>query len=296
MRQRALVALSHTKEDAALLTYARLLADCGLLRETRFLHVPPRDCDAAHRAILQEAVEAEVQRYFGVPEGRHIGSCHVEPGERVDTVMECAQRWGSDVVVLGHRRARSGQRSLARRLAMISPCSVWLAPEGAPVRLRRILAPVDYSDHAADGLITALDVARAAKVEQCLALHVTFDESLDRSAEHQAAFTQRQRQAFEGFLRDIDTSGVPFEWAIEESPRPAQAILEQAANRDSDLIVMNTRGRSRAASILLGSVTTEVIVGTRVPILVVKHYGAMMGLFAALKESQFWNRPNPKSN
>jgi nucleotide-binding universal stress UspA family protein len=76
----------------------------------------------------------------------------------------------------------------------------------------------------------------------------------------------------------------------------AGTILYTAEQRGADLLVMNTRGRSPAAAILLGSVVTQGIVETKVAILVVKHFGAMMNLFQALQQSQFWARHNPKTN
>ena len=48
-----------------------------------------------------------------------------------------------------------------------------------------------------------------------------------------------------------------------------------------DLIVMATRGRSRSAAILLGSVTEEMILATGVPLLAVKHFGARLGVLQA---------------
>jgi sulfate permease, SulP family len=50
---------------------------------------------------------------------------------------------------------------------------------------------------------------------------------------------------------------------------------------------MATRGRSRSSSILLGSVTEEMILETRVPILVVKHFGARLGVLQALLDRRF---------
>lgn len=294
-QQRAIVALSHTAEDVQLLAYARLLTERGLLREIRFLHVLPPETDSSNLDSVKESLEASVESNIGAIE-RRTAFVHVERGDRLDTTIECAQKWRSDVIVLGHRRSRSGQRSLARRLAMISPCSVWMVPEGAPIRLTSIIAPVDFSDHAADGLVTAMNVGSAMNAEECIALHVDFDESLDISDEHREAYRLRQREKFQDFLRGIDTDGVPFDWIWRESPHPARVILEEAAKREADLIVMNTRGRSRAASVLLGSVTTEVIVNTTIPILVVKHFGAKMDLFTALREGQTWNRRNPKTN
>ena len=55
---------------------------------------------------------------------------------------------------------------------------------------------------------------------------------------------------------------------------------------------MSTRGRSRSSAILLGSVTEEVIISTRIPLLVVKHFGARMGLLEALLDKDFLRKGN----
>jgi hypothetical protein len=58
---------------------------------------------------------------------------------------------------------------------------------------------------------------------------------------------------------------------------------------------MSTRGRSQAASVLLGSTTSDVIAGTHVPLLAVKHYGSKMTLLEALLNHRLWE-PAPKTN
>jgi hypothetical protein len=49
-----------------------------------------------------------------------------------------------------------------------------------------------------------------------------------------------------------------------------------------DLIVLNSRGRSASAAILLGSVAEETLIQSAVPVLTVKHFGARMGVLRAL--------------
>jgi SulP family sulfate permease len=69
---------------------------------------------------------------------------------------------------------------------------------------------------------------------------------------------------------------------FEEGAHVAHAINRVAEAHGCDLVVMATRGRSRSAAVLLGSVTEETIIETRIPLLVVKHYGAQLGVIRAL--------------
>jgi nucleotide-binding universal stress UspA family protein len=202
----------------------------------------------------------------------------------------------SDVILLGHRKSRNGQRSLARRLAMIAPCSVWLVPEGSPDRLSRILVPVDFSSHSADALGLATSLAARSGHKECLALHVYFDPSMVRYDEHVGEVLGHERAAFETMLAAIDCHGVSVEPVFEESTKASQAILRVSHERNCDLIVMNTRGRSRSAAVLLGSVTSETMAATTVPLLAVKHFGSRMTLMQALLNHRFWEEPAPKSN
>ena len=58
---------------------------------------------------------------------------------------------------------------------------------------------------------------------------------------------------------------------------------------------MSTRDRSRA-SILLGSATARAMSETPVPILVVKHFGAKLSLFQALRDHKLWSEQSLKTN
>jgi hypothetical protein len=53
---------------------------------------------------------------------------------------------------------------------------------------------------------------------------------------------------------------------------------------------MPCRGRSRSAAILLGSVAEDTIIGTKIPLLIVKHFGAKLGLLQVLLDRSFRTR------
>jgi nucleotide-binding universal stress UspA family protein len=61
--------------------------------------------------------------------------------------------------------------------------------------------------------------------------------------------------------------GIAVELA-ESSGDPAEAIVEAAAERDADVIVLAARKRSPTGKLIFGSVTQAVILGTDRPVLV----------------------------
>jgi nucleotide-binding universal stress UspA family protein len=276
-----------------------MLAELGFARHYHFLHVrtPARIVEESQSdAQVQHYLERSVNEAFASTTRDVSASCHVVTGVRVDSILEFITLHRCDMALLGHRRARSGQRSLARRLAMIAPCSVWLVPEGAPVSITGVMVPIDFSDHAADSVTVATSIARAAGLADCLAVHVFSDPSMIRYDERIDEIRQNEQQAFEDFIAPIDRHGVEVHPAYVEGNNVAGTLLHAATKHGSDLLVLNTRGRSRSASILLGSVTSQVMVESPIAVLALKHFGAMMNLFQALQQSQMWTRPNPHTN
>lgn len=297
--KRTVVLLSATAADLPLITYARILAKLGFARHYYFVHVrtPARVADEQQTdAHVQSQCEQQIGETFGSPGIQATWSCHVLRGVRIDTILEFVTQHQIDIALLGHRKSRSGQRSLAKRLAMIAPCSVWLVPEEAPISITSILAPIDFSDHAADSLSVATSIARAAGLEECLALHVFSDPLTIRYDERINEIRHNETEAFQKFVTPVDRNGVEVVPTFMEGNDVGNTILHAAKRHGSDLLVMNTRGRSRSASILLGSVTSQVMEECPIAVLAVKHFGAMMNLYQALQSSHVWTRPNPKTN
>jgi nucleotide-binding universal stress UspA family protein len=291
------IALSLTTPDEGLLKYASMLAQLFEWRDIHFAHVAVADEAAAWDAQpWQGRLRQEVDRHFGKLAPHCRAQFHAAQGARLDQLLQLSSIHSRDVVVMGHRRARSGRRSLARRMAMISPASVWLVPEGASPQIKNIVVPTDFSQHSADALGVAVQIAEAAGIQEIRAVHIFFDPSTIRYDEHVAQVVGNEEAAFEKFLADVDARGVRVEPVIQEGTHPAQDILRAAKRFNTDLIVMNTRGRSNAASVLLGSVTSDTMAATHVPLLAVKHYGARMTLMQALMNHHLWEQDAPKTN
>ena len=139
--------------------------------------------------------------------------------------------------------------------------------------MRKILVAIDGSDHAGKALDLAVDLAKTYQAELTI-LHVVAYEMMPdemrklASAEHmhledaEAQF-HYQRSAFgdqltREALARARTAGVKDVEALSAEGGPAERILDVAAARGVDAIVLGRRGRGHLAGLLMGSVSHKV--------------------------------------
>jgi SulP family sulfate permease len=290
-----MVGLTRTDADAGLIRYAAMVARMGTADRVDFVHVTPTPAGPApssdHEGILDEVQGAVRADFGGVPEATRV-HCEVLSGPLLDRLLSFAMAKKVDLLLVGHQRSHPGKWLLARRLAMKAPCSLWMVPEGSPPSITRILSPIDFSEHAADALRVATSIARACGHAECIALHDYFNAATIGYEGYAQVIRNEEDRAYRQFMASVDQGGVEVTPLFEEGANIAQLIVRVAREQGVDLIVMSTRGRSRSASILLGSVTEETIIATDIPLLVVKHYGAQMGVIEALLDRDFLRKGN----
>lgn len=136
-----------------------------------------------------------------------------------------------------------------------------------------ILLGVDGSEHALSAAKTAGDLARTMNAE-ILRIVVAYDPVPPYLGEPnmQAAISGRMNEAESVIEKAIQAVGeIPGEVHTEilEGP-PAEAILEVASTRNSDLIVMGSRGLGRLAGALLGSQSQKVVRHAKCPVLIIR--------------------------
>lgn len=288
---RLTVAASRTPADAGLVRYAALVSRLAEIREVCLVHV--LSSAAIGPASTHAAVEAELGAVAAAEFASGAPSTAVRSavltGPLTDRLLTFVAESQTDLVMVGHGAGHSGRRALARRLAMQAPCSVWMVPDGSTASISRILAPIDFSPHSADTMQTALSLARASGAA-CVPLHVYFNEAVATYEEYEEVLRGEERAAYDQFIAPLDSRGVALTPMFEEAANAAHAIERVAQREAADLIIMGTRGRSRSASILLGSVTEQTLIETRLPLLAVKHFGARMSVLEALLDRGFLYR------
>jgi nucleotide-binding universal stress UspA family protein len=141
---------------------------------------------------------------------------------------------------------------------------------------KQILVPLDGSALAERALPVASRVAHASGGALLVLRVIPSAELLAPPAASLAIPTAAEHERASAYLRTIaqrpDLAGLPTESVIREGD-PAATILEEAASRHTELIILGSHGRTGLLRWVLGSVAERVARHAALPVLVVRADG-----------------------
>ena len=146
------------------------------------------------------------------------------------------------------------------------------------IQLKRILVPTDFSEHSERAAAYAVELARRFQAEEVHCIHVS-DIPADLLATSAYYMTgpseqfieqvrQESRKSLESFVQK-NLAGVPVKTAFLEG-RPFVEIIRYAREKNIELVVIATHGRTGLKHALFGSVAEKVVRKAPCPVLVVK--------------------------
>jgi len=133
---------------------------------------------------------------------------------------------------------------------------------------KRILVAVDGSDYSRRAIPAAIEVAKKFGSE-VFVVHV-HEHDLGRAAAYPVESDDQADEIVAEAIATIRGAGVSAEGEVRVAfmGKVADEIVEAAANRGANLIVMGSRGLSDVAGLLLGSVTHKVLHLAHVAVLI----------------------------
>ena len=146
---------------------------------------------------------------------------------------------------------------------------------------RRILLPLDGSDVARSALATAVGISRLLDTRLTLMsvlqegstsarpVGATHGAGSDGSADIEPDAESLAAAYLDAIATELQQLGVQTDSTVVTNPDAASEIVLTARDRDAQLIVMASRGRSGIVRGLLGSVTDRVIHSSPIPVMVV---------------------------
>jgi nucleotide-binding universal stress UspA family protein len=146
---------------------------------------------------------------------------------------------------------------------------------GVTIEVRRILVPLDFSEHAKRVIewATHLAAEHGSKVILLHAYHLPVEfqqlEGAYLPQDFWANVKSEAQQTLSVYANEIARAGIEVEAVVREG-YPATVIEEEAERQQADLIVIGTRGLSGLKHLLLGSIAKRVVQSAPCPVLTVK--------------------------
>lgn len=183
--------------------------------------------------------------------------------EPVREIAAQADESQADMVIMGRRGVHWLERLMlgeaAARVIGHVKCSVLVVPKESGMWDKGLLLAVDGSRYADAAAVSAGALAKRCGLPVTV-LAVCASDDLKCDAIKPVADRVRDL---------LIADGVPAESVVMEG-RPADCIVQAAADNDCDLVVVGCHGRTGLDRLLMGSVSQQVVVQARCPVLVVK--------------------------
>ncbi len=188
---------------------------------------------------------------------------YIFQGDKASTVIvgEAVAR-KADMIITG-RRGRSGLAKLligetAVELISNAPCKVLVVPKAAKIECRTILVATNGSEHSNAAMVEAIGLARCQESRILALSAMRVPDELEKSKSYVQQVVDLAHE--EGLWAEGLT---PLGKAVDE-------ILETAAGRAADLIVMGVPGTKGVAGLFRGSPAEKVIANAGCAVLVVR--------------------------
>jgi nucleotide-binding universal stress UspA family protein len=135
----------------------------------------------------------------------------------------------------------------------------------------KILLAVDTSEHSRKAITTAAELAKTVSGEVHV-FHVRPLVAAGRGGLFDVDLTEQEHNVAEEVCRELEEAGITAtaQRIAGYHGDTGRMIVRAADEKDSDLIVIGTRGHSEIPSVLLGSVAHKVVHLADRPVLIVR--------------------------
>jgi len=198
----------------------------------------------------------------------------LEEGSPYDAVNEVAGSGRYDLIVMGRRGTKALERafvgSVTARVIGHSAVDVLVIQRNTALGWKKILLATDGSKYSAAAADKAIDLAKAYGGELAVVSVVDVNEEFQTTApEAVEKMIKKSRETVQAIKDRAEAAGVAAEGFVGEG-NSHSVIINLAKEKNSNLIIMGSHGRSGLGRLLMGSVTEKVIGHTACPVLVVK--------------------------
>jgi len=300
---RLMVGLDLSETDETVIRYTAFLARLTRPEKIYFIHIQ-KDLDLPEEARQEiygsrdpydELVRADMQKAIEAHFAEHADfqtEFLVVEGSPLPAMLHWTRLKYIDMLVIGRKNTRSSG-TLLTRLTRRARCSVLTVPKGANLLLDNLLVCVDFSQNSAFAMEKALNLARlngstsvvySQHIYQVPPGHSTTGKPFATVAGIMKKVAMKRHKEFMKPLNTRDLTLTPI-FTLDRREDPTRVINQTASSIQADLVVVGSKGRTRAAAIFMGSFAEKLVQDeSAVPLMVVKEKDEVMNVIAALKK------------
>lgn len=287
--RKILVGLDFTAADDSILTFLAENIEAFEAAKFSFLHVVEDNVPQEAKEQLKHEIAGKVSQKIKekVSLGAHL-EIRVEFKEPQQTIRKAIDDEKIDYLVLGNK-ATDKKEVKPNELVRKPACSIILVPQNYQGKIEKIGVPTDFSDISKLAFQDAFDFGEFRKAEiagfhsyqvpsgyhKSGMDHHQFAEVMEKHAKEDAA----------KYKKELSTPDLSIKYMYQEDKDAAESIAHFVENEKIDMLVLSSKGRSAAASLVMGSVAAKVIEKVRfIPLLIVKKREQNMDMIDALKK------------
>ncbi|MCE7056405.1 universal stress protein [Algoriphagus sp. AGSA1] len=296
---KAMIGLDLTEMDDILIKKTIVYLEFLGIDKCYFVHVAknlavPDEILRKHPELLapgDESIEALIKtklEEYDFPKSMEIEVSADEGTHPLDTFLRKARIKDVDIIIMGRKETIEGSGSLAKGIAKKAPCSVLLLQEKRPPGLpKKIMIPSDFSDHT-DLIFTFGERISEELNAELIPVHLYevphgYSKTGKSYEEFAEIMKENAQQDYDRFIQKFGHKNVDCRFILNNGEGQGKALLSEAQEIGADMILLGSRGRTKSAAILLGSVAEKLIaVNNVLPMLIFKKKGETMGFFEAL--------------
>ena len=256
------------------------------IKKVDFIHVKEKKTSKLSEAEIKENLSHKIQETFSNNDLET--KLHLLHGNPTEEIRKEIKNKNTDLLVVGYKKSRTHNLE-TQKLVKKPASSLILIPNKEDYSIKKICVALDFSELSMQALKKAINMANhsGAKIVGLHAYKVPagYHKSGKNHREYAKIMEENAKNKAQIFLDKAGIGGIEIEYIYDEDNEPATCIAQFARDSHSDLVLIGSKGRTNAASILLGSVAKELSKKLYdIPLMIVKVKNENMDFVDAIKK------------
>jgi nucleotide-binding universal stress UspA family protein len=298
--KRIVISVDLTDLDEEVIRYASTVSQIMDADTIYFVHVAqtldlPDNLDEHYRNVLaplDETIEHEVkllvEKYFSFQDSTQT-TINVLEGKPTDELLKYARQKDADLIILG-KSEESNKKVQLSKIAELSSCSTLFVPHDADIKIDKIAVALDFSEYAKMALEQALKFKEESDNVTIYGHHIYqipkgYSKTGKSYAEFSKIMEENARKDSQKFFKkySLEEDVCEMRYQLSEDTKIDDELFDFAQKQGVDLLIIGSRGRTVAASLLLGSVAERLLrYRGNIPLFIIKEKNSNMSFLEAL--------------